>query len=84
MYEEPKLHVDSDWKAEAQAEKERLAAKEAETTRTPDAREMPEANIRTLIEVLAAQAAMGLGLPVLLNLQLFQPIVSEYRPVQTG
>ena len=26
----PKLHVDTDWKAEAQAEKEQLAAKAAE------------------------------------------------------
>ena len=27
--ETPRLHIDSDWKAQAQAEKERLAAKES-------------------------------------------------------
>ena len=32
----PKLHVDSDWKAEAQAEKERLAADTAGPVRSPE------------------------------------------------
>ncbi|MBT5583338.1 MAG: DUF1844 domain-containing protein, partial [Phycisphaerae bacterium] len=33
--ETPKIHVDSDWKAEAQAEKEKLAQTEAAKTDTP-------------------------------------------------
>ena len=62
----PKLHVDSDWKAEAQAEKERLAA--AEKARDaekpapgPDGRELPQGDFKSLVGVLASQALMGLG-----------------------
>ena len=62
----PKLHVDADWKAEAQAEKERLAAKEAEASTNPDGNtgapgELPEANFKSLMGLLASQAVMGLG-----------------------
>ncbi|MEY3143007.1 MAG: hypothetical protein RLY21_1500 [Planctomycetota bacterium] len=62
--EAPKLHIDSDWKAQAQAEKERLAEKEAakaghEHAGTPG--EMPPADFRTLVATLASQAMMGLG-----------------------
>ncbi|MDY7109978.1 MAG: DUF1844 domain-containing protein [Planctomycetota bacterium] len=73
----PKLHVDSDWKAQAQAEKERLAAEEktrgeqapgaADDPGTSGAagaggpRRLPDANFKTLISVLASQALMGLG-----------------------
>ena len=62
----PKLHIDSDWKAEAQAEKERLA--EAEKNREPkegakkdDPRGIPEPTFTSLIGILASQALMGLG-----------------------
>ena len=62
----PKLHIDADWKAEAQAEKERLAAKEAEASASPDGKEgapgeLPEANFKSLMGLLASQAIMGLG-----------------------
>ena len=65
----PKLHIDSDWKAEAQKERERLAQKEQERTAKagPGGRaergehELPEANFRTLVGMLASQAIMGLG-----------------------
>lgn len=61
----PKLHIDSDWKAEAQAEKERLAAQDQARTekKTPagDARGLPEANLMSLVGLLASQALMGLG-----------------------
>ena len=62
----PKLHVDADWKAEAQAEKERLAAKEAESTGSGKGKEgapgeLPEANFKSLMGLLASQAIMGLG-----------------------
>ena len=64
--EEPtgKLHVDTDWKAEAQAEKERLAKEEqAQTERgeSPRPGELPKADFKALIGVLASQAIMGLG-----------------------
>ena len=62
----PKLHIDADWKAEAQAEKERLAAKEEERAKTEGERtgapgELPEANFKSLMGLLASQAIMGLG-----------------------
>ncbi len=61
----PKLHIDSDWKAQAQAEKERLAAEEAKRTEDKPAGEaggkLPEASFQTLVGLLASQAIMGLG-----------------------
>ncbi len=62
--EEPRIQIDSDWKAEAHAEKECLAAKadaaEADRgERRPG--ELPEADFKTLTGVLASQAIMGLG-----------------------
>ena len=60
----PKIQVDSDWKAEAQAEKERLAkaAEAAEATGgSPKPGELPPADFQTLIGSVASQAVMGLG-----------------------
>lgn len=56
------LHVDADWKARAQAEKERLAqAAETAERQRPRSGELPKADFRTLVGVLASQAVMGLG-----------------------
>jgi hypothetical protein len=70
----PKLHIDSDWKAEAQREKERLAKKEQATKPAATSAaakggagaaasrgELPEASFRSLVGMLASQAIMGLG-----------------------
>jgi hypothetical protein len=64
----PKLHVDSDWKAEAERERQRLADAEAkEKARQaeqggPDGQgQLPEPNFRGLVSMLASQALMGLG-----------------------
>lgn len=62
----PKIQIDSDWKAEAQKEKERLAQKERERATAgregaAGAHELPEANFRSLVSFLASQAIMGLG-----------------------
>ena len=61
----PKIQVDSDWKAQAQAEKERLIKieKENEAARADNLSggELPEASFRTLVGTLASQAIMGLG-----------------------
>lgn len=61
--ESPKLHVDTDWKAQAQAEKERLAQDEEKKAqdRADRARQMPQADFKGLISYLASQAIMGLG-----------------------
>ena len=63
----PRIQVDSDWKAEAQAEKERLTQKEAELQETKEQDgasapgELPAADFKGLIGLLASQAIMGLG-----------------------
>lgn len=60
--ETPKLQIDSDWKAEAQAEKERLAQKEAEKQDQPEGpTDLPDPDFRSIIGVLASPAVMGLG-----------------------
>lgn len=63
-HDKPKLHIDSDWKAEAQREKERLARKEQERAAAASGRsahELPEASFKSLVGMLASQAIMGLG-----------------------
>ncbi len=59
----PKILVDTDWKAEAQAEKERLTKKAAEAEATGGSRpgEMPPASFQMLVGTIASQAVMGLG-----------------------
>ena len=62
--EEQKIQIDSDWKAEAQAEKNRLAKESEAAEADQDHKrpgELPEADFRTLVGVLASQAIMGLG-----------------------
>jgi len=60
---EPKLHVDSDWKAQAEAEREKL--KKIDTERNEkagaDSEELPPADFRTIVGMLATQALGGLG-----------------------
>ena len=57
------LHIDSDWKAQAQAEKEAMKAKAAKTTQAPEAgpNALPEPSMKALVGMLASQAIMGLG-----------------------
>ncbi len=64
--EEPKIIVDDDWKAQAQAEKEKLAEqveKEATEGKPGEARprELPPAGLSTLITTLVTQVYMELG-----------------------
>jgi hypothetical protein len=58
----PKIEIDSDWKAEAQAEKERLATAEKKVEERAEARKVPDADFRGLLGALASQALMGLGM----------------------
>ena len=62
---EKKIIVDDDWKAQAQKEKEELAAKEEtekETTATDKERQpLPEANFPGLVSMLATQAFFAMG-----------------------
>ena len=58
----PKIHIDADWKAEAQAEKERL---EEQAKERPDsaggAGQIPEASFQTLVSTMATQALFAMG-----------------------
>lgn len=69
--DELKIQVDSDWKAQARAEKERLAKKPAETAAKPAAaagagaargtQQIPPASFQTLVTTLATQALFAMG-----------------------
>jgi len=69
--EKPKIIVDDDWKAQAQAEKQKLSEevqKEAASGAAagapgggPQARQIPPATFTTLVGQLAAQAMMAMG-----------------------
>jgi len=58
----PEIQVDSDWKAEAHAEKDRLVAAETKADEKAETKQMPEPNFRGLLGTLASQALMGLGM----------------------
>ena len=58
---ESKIVVDDDWKAEAQAEKDRLSVAEKKVEDRVEDHKLPEANFRGLLSILASQALMGLG-----------------------
>ena len=62
--DELKLHVDSDWKAQAEAEREKLRKIDAEreTAKEDDsADKLPPADFRSIVGLLATQALGGLG-----------------------
>ncbi len=54
--EEKKIIVDDDWKAEARAEKERLAEE------TTDVGQLPPPSFAELVNIIVMQAMAGLGL----------------------
>ena len=64
--EEKKIIVDEDWKAEAQREKEILAAQEEADKKKEQARRprgpLPKGNFAALISMLATQTLFALGL----------------------
>ncbi|MEM1423287.1 MAG: DUF1844 domain-containing protein [Planctomycetota bacterium] len=63
--DQPKIIIDSDWKAEAQAEKEKLAEQEAASAEQGGPAgaqgKLPPADFRTLVGMLASQAIMYMG-----------------------
>ena len=64
MTEQPSdggLQIDSDWKVEAAREKERLVAEERKQRDSGKAGGEPGANILELVNLVAMQAAIGLG-----------------------
>lgn len=60
--DKPKIIIDSDWKAEAQREKERLAKEAAETGGEAGGQGgLPQADFAGLVNVLAMQALVSMG-----------------------
>ena len=62
--EAPKIIVDSDWKSQAQAEKEKLAAAEEQAQQAPGQGGpggLPPVDFRALVGTLATQAMMYMG-----------------------
>jgi len=59
----PKLQIDSDWKEQAQAEKNKLADLDAqsEAAAGEDKEKLPPADFKTLIGTIATNAVMSLG-----------------------
>lgn len=58
--QQPKIIIDSDWKAEAQREKERLT-KEEPAAAGRSAGGLPEADFSGLVNILMMQALVGMG-----------------------
>ncbi len=65
MAEAPKIHIDSDWKAQAQAEKQKLAEKAKEAPKAgaagAGAGGLPVANFESLISTMVTQALFAMG-----------------------
>ncbi len=55
-----KIHIDSDWKAEAEAAKEHLAAEE-QAEQEGGGEPLPDPTIADLVNMIAMPAAMALG-----------------------
>lgn len=58
MSDEKRIFVDDDWKAQAQAEKERLSEQTAQTEAGP----APTPQFAEILDLIVMQAAAGLGL----------------------
>ena len=60
--DEKKIIIDEDWKAEAQKEKEVLAAEEGKTEQQPQRRgPLPKGDLAALISTLTTQAFFSMG-----------------------
>lgn len=61
--DEPRIIVDSDWKQQAQAEKERLAEQDRAAAGAPGAghEDLPKPTFNELVQLLASQALYALG-----------------------
>jgi len=59
--EESNLHVDSDWKAQAQQEKQKLTEQEQAKSQQGEEGQMPPATFETLMSTMATQALFALG-----------------------
>lgn len=58
---EPKLIIDSDWKNQAEAERQKLADQAKEKAEQATERELPPADIMGIVQILATQALLYMG-----------------------
>ncbi len=58
---EPKLIIDSDWKSQAEAERQKLAQQAQEKAQQASERELPPADIMGIVQILATQALLYMG-----------------------
>lgn len=56
------IHIDSDWKEQAQAEKEKLVAEAKENPAAAAPQGPPPANLETLISTFVQQAVFAMGM----------------------
>jgi hypothetical protein len=58
---EPKLIIDSDWKSQAEAERQKLSQQAQEKAEQAADRELPPADIMGIVQILATQALLYMG-----------------------
>ncbi len=58
---EPKLIIDSDWKSQAEAERQKLSDQEKQKAEQAAERELPPADIMGIVQILATQALLYMG-----------------------
>lgn len=59
--QEPKLIIDSDWKSQAEAERQKLADQAKQKAEQAAERDLPPADILGIVQILATQALLYMG-----------------------
>lgn len=58
---EPKLIIDSDWKSQAEAERQKLSEQAKQKAEQEAERDLPPADIMGIVQILATQALLYMG-----------------------
>lgn len=61
QHNEPKLIIDSDWKSQAEAERQKLAQQAQQKAEQAAEQELPPADIMGIVQILATQALLYMG-----------------------
>jgi len=59
--EQPKLIIDSDWKSQAEAERQKLAEQAKQKAEQAGERDLPPADVLGIVQILATQALLYMG-----------------------
>ena len=76
--DEKKIIVDDDWKQQAKAEKEKLAAESKKAKEEPKEREFPPGNFSSLVSMLTTQILFALGVVVPKELEGQSPAEPDF------